>query len=153
MTKVHDERQSGEVLTKVYDFMRRGVIYCYPEDTAKQAAEMMLANKIRSLAVVDEEGELWGSVSRFDILRHYGEDLAKIKVKDVLRPYKWDVDPQWPIEKAVDLMRKEKTEYLLITEPYTPTKRLVGILTNFDIVRYMAGVASGHFEHLFRALG
>ncbi len=47
-------------------------------------------------------------------------------------------------------MEKEKFDYLLITEPYTESKRLIGILTSYDIVRYMSGIEPGYYEHLLK---
>ncbi len=138
-------------MIKVYDLMHRGVIFCYPDDTAKQVAEMMVENRIRSIAVVDETGEVWGSVSRLDLLRHYGEDLETIKAQEIMRPYTLEVDPQWPIEQAIELMKKRRIEHLLITESYTVSRRLVGILTNYDIVRFMSAIEPGHYERLLRS--
>jgi CBS domain-containing protein len=139
------------MITKVHDLMRRGVIFCYRDDTVKQVAEMMVTNGIRSIAVVDETGGVCGSISRLDLLQHYGKDLRKIKAKDILRPYEMDIDPQLPIADAVETMKRQEIQFLLVTESYTAEKRLVGILTNYDIVRYMSGTQSGRYETLLKA--
>jgi len=122
----------------------------HPDDSAEVIAEMMAANQIRSVAVVDETGEVWGSVSMLDLLRLYGKELEQTKAQDVMRPYRIEVDPQWPVEKAIELMKKRKIEHLLIIDPHAGPKRPVGILTDFDIVRYMSDVEQGVYEQMLK---
>jgi len=122
----------------------------HPDDSAEVIAEMMAANQIRSVAVVDETGKVWGSVSMLDLLRLYGKELEQTKAQDVMRPYRIEVDPQWPVEKAIELMKKRKIEHLLIIDPHAGPKRPVGILTDFDIVRYMSDVEQGVYEQMLK---
>jgi CBS domain-containing protein len=122
----------------------------HPDDSAEVIAEMMASNQIRSVAVVDETGEVWGSVSMLDLLRLYGKELEQTKAQDVMRPYRIEVDPQWPVEKAIELMKKRKIEHLLIIDPHAGPKRPVGILTDFDIVRYMSDVEHGVYEQMLK---
>jgi len=137
-------------MTMVCDLMHRGVLYCYPDDSAKVVAEMMAANRLRSVAVVDESGEVWGSVSMLDLLKIYGKDLEGTTAEKIMRPYRIEVDPQWPVEKAIDLMKKRKIDHLLIIDPHAGPKRPVGILTSFDIVLYMSHVERGAYEQMLR---
>ena len=139
-------------MTRVCDLMHRGVLYCFPDDSAKTVAEMMATNQIRSVAVVDETGEVWGSASMLDLLRLYGKDLENTQAQQIMRPYKIEVDPQWPVEKAIELMKKRKIEHLLIIDPHAGPKRPVGILTDFDIVRYMSDVELGVYEQMLKML-
>ena len=139
-------------MSRVCDLMHRGVLYCFPDDSAKTVAEMMVTNQIRSVAVADESGEVWGSVSMLDLLRLYGKDLENTHAQQIMRPYKIEVDPQWPVEKAIELMKKRKIEHLLIIDPHAGPKRPVGILTDFDIVRYMSDVELGVYEQMLKML-
>ncbi|HUT16482.1 MAG TPA: CBS domain-containing protein [Anaerolineae bacterium] len=52
---------------------------------------------------------------------------------------------------AVKLMQEKRTEHLVIVNP--ETQRAVGILTTFDIVQYMAGIAAGSFRRGVTELG
>jgi CBS domain-containing protein len=137
-------------MIKVCDLMHRGVLYCYPDDSAKVIAEMMVTHEIRSVAVMDESGEVWGSVSMLDLLRLYGKDLEHKRADEIMRPYRIEVDPQWPLEEAIKLMKKHKIEHLLIIDPHAGPKRPVGILTDFDIVRYMSDIKLGDFEQMLK---
>jgi arabinose-5-phosphate isomerase len=131
---------------KICDLMHKGVIFCYPEDTVKDVVKIMDDNQIRSVVVVDQTGEVWGVISIMELLPLYAKDLESIKAEDVMRPYKIEIDPQAPVEDAIELMKKRKFEHLVIIDPHAGPKRPVGILTTFDIVQYMSGLAFGQFQ-------
>ena len=137
-------------MIRVCDLMHKGVLYCYPDDSAQVVADMMETNRIRSVAVVDDSGDVWGSVSMLDLLQLYGKDLDETQAQEIMRPYRIEVDPQWPIEKAIELMKKRRIEHVLIIDPHAGPKRPVGILTDFDIVRYMSHVELGVYEQMLK---
>jgi len=137
-------------MMRISDLMHKGVIFCYPEDSVKDVARTMDENRIRSVVVVDEMGEVWGVISIMELLPLYGRDLETIKAEDVMRPYRIEVDPQAPVEDAIQLMKKRKFEHLIIIDPHAGPRRPVGILTSFDIVQYMSGLNIGQFEYLLR---
>ena len=85
---------------RICDIMHKGVIFCYPEDNLKTVAAMLKENQLRSVIVIHESGEVWGLVSSFDVIKHYGRDLTAISAEQAMQPYKIDVDPQWPVEKV-----------------------------------------------------
>ena len=87
---------------RVCDIMHKGVIFCYPEDNLKTVAAMLKENHLRSIVVMHESGEVWGLISYFEVIKQYGQDLTAISAEQAMQAYKIDVDPQWPIEKAVD---------------------------------------------------
>lgn len=135
---------------KIHHLMHKGVLFCYPEDSVKDVAKLMHDNQIRAVAVVDETGEVWGVISVMELLPLYGKDIETIKAEEVMRPYKIEVDPQAPVEDAIDLMKKRKIEHLIIIDPHAGPKRPVGILTSFDIVQYMSGLNVGQFERFLK---
>jgi CBS domain-containing protein len=130
--------------------MDRDIIFCYPDDSVKHVVLMMKANQFRPVVVVHEAGEVWGLVSRLALIRFYGEDLDRIRAEEVMRPYRFEIDPQWPIETAIDLMQRTRYEHLIIVDPHAGPRRPIGILSSFDIVRYMSGIESGHFEQILK---
>jgi CBS domain-containing protein len=138
---------------KVCDLMHKGVISCYAEDTVKDVAKMMEDNNFRSVVVVNEKGEVWGLITYTEMLRQYTTDLTKLTAQEIMRPYRIEVDPQWPVEKAIELMKRLKHYHLIIVDPHVGTKWPVGILTSFDVVRYMAQLESGHFEQVLKLSG
>jgi len=137
-------------MLRVCDLMHKGVDSCYPEETVKSVAKMIQANQFRSVVVVHQSGEVWGLVSIGDLVRHHGEDLEKLSAEEIMRPYKIDVDPQWPVERAIEIMRKRKIEHLIIIDPHAGPKRPIGILTTFDIIRHMSQIETGSYERMLR---
>ena len=137
-------------MLRVCDLMHKGVTCCYPEETVKSVAKMIQGNQFRSVVVVHESGEVWGLISILDLVRHWGEDLEKLSAEEIMRPYKIDVDPQWPVERAIEIMRKRKIEHLIIIDPHAGPKRPIGILTTFDIIRHMSQIETGSYERMLR---
>jgi predicted transcriptional regulator len=137
-------------MLRVYDLMHKGVNCCYPEETVKSVAKTIQASQFRSVVVVHQSGEVWGLISILDLVRHWGEDLEKLSAEDIMRPYKIDVDPQWPVERAIEIMRKRKIEHLIIIDPHAGPKRPIAILTTFDIIRHMSQIELGNYEQMLR---
>jgi predicted transcriptional regulator len=137
-------------MLRVCDLMHKGVSCCYPEETVKSVAKMIQANQFRSVVVVHQTGEVWGLISILDLVRHWGEDLEKLTAEDIMRPYKIDVDPQWPVERAIEIMRNRKIEHLIIIDPHAGPKRPIAILTSFDIILHMSQIETGSYERMLR---
>jgi CBS domain-containing protein len=137
-------------MLRVCDLMHKGVTCCYPEEAVKSVAKMIQANQFRSVVVVHQTGEVWGLISILDLVRHWGEDLEKLTAEDIMRPYKIDVDPQWPVERAIEIMRNRKIEHLIIIDPHAGPKRPIAILTSFDIILHMSQIETGSYERMLR---
>ena len=135
---------------RVCDLMDRDVIVCNPDDNLKHVVTLMKANKFRPVVVEDETGEVWGLISRLALIRFYGEDLEKIKAEQVMRPYKFEVDPQMPIEKAIEIMKHTRFEHLIIIDPHAGPKRPIGVLSSSNIVWFMSNIERGHYEQILR---
>lgn len=137
-------------MMQVCDLMDREVIFCHPDDSVKDVIRIMKANQFSPVVVADETGEVWGLVSRLAVIRFYREDLQQIRAEDVMRPYRVEVDPQWPIEKAIDLMKRTKFEHLIIIDPHAGPRRPIGILSSFSVVWYMSRIETGHYEQILK---
>lgn len=135
---------------RVCDLMDREVTVCRLDDTLDQVVRLMKSNQFRPVVVVDVSGEVWGVISRLALIRFYGEDLERIVAEEVMRPYKFDVDPQWPIEKAIHLMQRTRHEHLTIIDPHAGPKRPIGILSSFNIVWFMSHIETGHYEQMLK---
>lgn len=134
----------------ICDLMHKGVVSCCAEDSVKDVARMMGDNNVRSVVVVNEKGEVWGIITYRELFPQYGKDITKMTAQEIMRPYRIEVDPQWPIVKAIELMKRLRYYHLIIVDPHVGTKWPVGLLTSFDVVRYMAQLEEGHFEQMLR---
>lgn len=138
---------------KVCDLMHKGVISCSVEDKVKDVARMMEDNLFRSVVVVNERGDVSGLITYRELLPHYGEDLTKMTAQEIMQLYRIEVDPQWPVEQAIALMKRLRYYHLIIVDPHVGTKWPVGLLTSFDVVRYMGQLEEGHFEQVLKLGG
>lgn len=135
---------------RVCDLMDRRVTVCHLDDSVSDVVRAMKANQFRPLVVVDQSGEVWGLISRLAVIRFYGKDLNQISAEDVMRPYNFQVDPQWPVEKAIDLMKRKGFEHLIIVDPHAGLKRPIGVLSSFNVVWLMSRIQTGHYEHILK---
>ncbi len=138
---------------RICDLMHKGVISCFTEDSVKDVAKMMEDHQLRSVVVVNERGEVWGIITYREMLPHYGKNISKLKARDIMRQYRIEVDPLWPVERAVEIMRRIRYYHLIIVDPNVGTKWPVGMLTSFDVVQYMAQLEAGHFELMLKLGG
>jgi len=135
---------------RVCDLMDREVITCSPDDSLKHVMTMMKENRFRTVVVQDETGEVWGLISRLAVVRFYGKDLEQIRAEQAMRPYKFEVDPQMPIEKAIEIMKRTRIEHLIIVDPHAGPKRPIGVLASFNIAWYMSKIERGRYEQILK---
>jgi acetoin utilization protein AcuB len=117
--------------------------------TCHDAVERMMRRRVRHLAVVDKRGGLCGVVTDRD-LRHYLFDpkvlkqvgtvsvealLKGIPVGHVMSTPAITIDADEPLESATRLMLERK----IGSVPVLDQGRLVGILTETDVLRHVVG--------------
>ena len=132
---------------RVRDVMSSDVVATRPDDSVATLRDLMLDHDVRHMPVVDDEGELVGLVSHRDLLRHslveqsdvpdFVEDevLERLNVAEVMTTGVESVDPDVDIREAAQLMYENKFGCLPVIEG----NLLVGIITESDFVRLMAG--------------
>ena len=132
---------------RVRDLMTQDVVASHPEDTVATLRDLMYDRDVRHMPVVADGGELVGLVSQRDLLRYslieqadvpdYVEDalLESIRVGELMTTGIVSVEPESDIREAAQIMYENKYGCLPVVEG----PRLVGILTESDFVRLMAG--------------
>lgn len=128
----------------VRDLMTREVVTLNRNERLAVADDLMKLGRIRHLPIVDDEGLLVGIVSQRDLflsglLRALGygshaqrQILDIVSIKEAMKTDVVTVSPDTPIRDAARLMLEKKIGCLVVTEG----KRIVGILTESDFVRY-----------------
>lgn len=131
----------------VRDLMGRDVKTLHRNDRLTIADELMRMDRIRHLPVIDDEEELVGIVSQRDLFRSalartlgYGERaqhklMDQLLVKEVMSMPVENIGPDAPIADAARLMSEKKIGCLVVTQG----QQIVGILTEGDFVRHLAG--------------
>lgn len=131
---------------RVRDLMTDSVVAVGIHEDLAVLRDLMTEHNVRHIPVLDLDGELVGLVSHRDLLRHSvieQEDvplhiehavLEKVKVWEIMISNVETVDPDMDLSEAARLMLENKYGCVPVVEG----RRLLGILTESDFVRYQA---------------
>jgi CBS domain-containing protein len=117
----------------VNDFMTRDLVEVSEGTTAKDCANVMLAEHVSS-AVVLQQAKLVGIVTEKDLARKIvakGIDPAKVMVKDIMTRDPVMIEPDATLYDAMLLLNKRKIKHLPVVMDGVP----VGIITVMDILQ------------------
>ena len=135
----------------VQDLMTRNVFTLKTDDDLTTLYDLMDAEHIRHIPVVNEEEELAGLVTHRDLLRTALSGKSELPMslqRDILRtmtvetimiPDVETIEPDRPIADAAQIMLDNKYGCLPVVED----GRLVGIITEADFARCLAGMVPG----------
>jgi acetoin utilization protein AcuB len=132
---------------RVRDLMSPHVVAVRETVSCRRAVHLMSERKIRHLPVLDADGTLVGIVSDGDLRRHafaagvfrdagpvpVDQLLDAVPVRAVMSAPVVTVGPDEPIDAAARLMLEDRIDSV----PVMLSGRLVGILTERDLVRHM----------------
>ena len=130
---------------RVRDLMTTHVATVRASDALLVVHDLMMGRGIRHVPVVGDDGELEGLVSHRDLLRHAlaaADELPVATRRDFLRSIRAEevmvrdvevAEPDQPLAAAAAVMLENKFGCL----PVVDDRRLVGILTEADFVRFV----------------
>jgi len=121
----------------VKDVMARRVLLVEASSSAKNAARMMNKFGVSSL-IVSSEGDVVGILTERDILTRVvasGQDPEQVEVSEIMSEPIIVVNPDTPIQQAVQIMLMERIKKLPVMEKDGEKIKLVGILSMTDIAR------------------
>ncbi len=131
----------------VSDLMSREVVTIDANESLSIADDIMQLGRIRHMPVVDGEGDLIGILSQRDLFRGalamtlgFGKHaqnrmLDSLRAKEVMKSEVETIEPNASIADAAEIMLRRKIGCLVVVE----AQEIVGILTESDFVRYVAG--------------
>jgi CBS domain-containing protein len=150
-TEIKEMPDVGERKIFVSDFMTKTIIYVNPFFTLEKAVDVLLANNISGVPVIDKK-YLVGEISRTDILNLVGkqklEDLTKDDM-EMLRKMTVEEVMKKPIcinyDKNLEEAKKEMDKYgikrLFVIDGkehilfFNSKKHLIGIITKTDLLK------------------
>ncbi len=133
------------------EVMTSNPITVRPESDYLAAIALMRAGKVRHLPVVDQERRLVGLVTDRDLASVRVDEPVPhalvgsgtlVRVREVMQRDLAIAPPDYPLEEAAHLMLERRMSCLLVVED----GRLVGILTEMDMVRLLVEMLSGGSE-------
>jgi CBS domain-containing protein len=132
--------------TRVRDIMQTGVVTVSAGDTLSTVEDIMTLGGVRHMPVV-RGGTLVGVVSERDLLRAslsnltaFGQEerrafLQVVEITRVMSTPPVVIDPDAEIEQAARLLAENRIGCLPVIEE----GKLVGLVTETDVLRYIAG--------------
>lgn len=146
---------------QVRDVMTFHAVTVMPDDTVKNALDLLIANNVAALPVVDDASRCVGVISASDLLglaQERGEDLealnaaeglsrelliehleradfSDIVVKEAMSPTPLVIGPEASLPEAARIMMEYGIHHLAVTEH---RNRFLGVLSSLDILRVMA---------------
>lgn len=134
---------------KVGHFMTTDLFTVQPEDVVDLAASLMDWRHIRHVPVENKSGDLVGLVSHRALLRLVGrgvssggDEARNVSVADIMKRDPVTVSPETPTLAAIETMREHKVGCLPVVE----NKKLVGIITERDLVHVAANLLEQHLR-------
>ena len=146
---------------QVRDVMTFHAVTVAPDDTVRDALDLLVANNVAALPVVNEANRCLGVISATDLLglaQERGEDLedlhaaegltrelllehleradfSDLVVRDAMTPTPIVIGPEAPLPEAARIMVEYGIHHLAVTEN---RHRFLGVLSALDIVRAVA---------------
>ncbi len=133
--------------TRVRDIMPEKMVTVSAGDTLSTVEDIMTLGRVRHMPVV-QGGRLVGVVSERDLLRaslstlsSFGSDqrrafLQAVEIARVMSTPPITIEPDETVEAAARIMAEEKIGCL----PVVQGQRLLGLITETDVLRYFAGL-------------
>ena len=137
---------------RVKELMSEHVVTVAPADSGLDAVARMVRSRVRHLPVVNRDGELVGVVTDRDLRRYLlapdvlarlperrvAELLGSVRVAEVMSTDVLTVEPDVALADASAIMHDERVGSL----PVVDHGRLVGVLTETDMLRHLLGARS-----------
>ena len=112
--------------------MSRNLIIASPDEVVEDVAERMIENDVRRVPVVNDDGELVGIITSFDIV---SQALTKLELEDAVENYMITTVPTtWektPLNVAFESMKQFGLKSILALDD---DAQLSGILTETDFI-------------------
>lgn len=118
---------------RIENIMVGDVVITRTEATVKEAVDLMNANEIGCLVVIDDEEKPVGIVTERDLLKRVlAKRIDPEKVKEIMSKPVVTGTPHMDLEATARLMFKKKTKKL----PVVKDGRLIGLVTLTDLLRF-----------------
>jgi CBS domain-containing protein len=144
LAEYSDTQDWRESYRTVGQFMTQDLFTVRPDDIVDFAATLMDWRHVRHVPVESDTGKLVGLVSHRALLRlvaqgRVGKD-QRVTVEEIMNRNPITVHPDTPTVDAIRMMREKKLACL----PVTRKKKLVGIVTEHDLIVVASHLLESH---------
>jgi len=119
----------------IESLISRDLLRTTADATLSDVATTMISMTSGSVLVFDAQ-ELAGVITLRDIVRAAlaGPDITRVRVEDYMTTQPWVVSPGWNVKDIAARMINHNIEHV----PVVQDGEVVGILSSFDLVAYLA---------------
>ncbi|MBK9016645.1 MAG: CBS domain-containing protein [Saprospiraceae bacterium] len=134
--------------TTIANIMTRDVFFAHPDDTMQRVDELFTANNIHHIPVIDNDSRVVGIVSKSDYLKilhgftlfkteksvEYNKAILRsLLVSEVMTKQVATLQPEDTVDIAAGYFRENLFHAIPVVDRQ---KKLVGILTTFDMLNF-----------------
>jgi len=139
LAEITEGMMSKESCLCVEEFMTTDLFTVHENEPLELVANLMDWKHVRHIPVEDDDGNLTGLISCFEVLRHLllvsneaapGLERAPVAVGSIMNKAPLTITPETLTFDAIALMRRERVDCL----PVVNKGRLVGIVTERDFI-------------------
>jgi len=140
----------------------RDVLTCGPNTTIRHAASQMSERNVGSILVVDDEQRPLGIVTDSDLRSKVvgqGRDVSRL-ISEIMSSPVLTIDDQTTLSSLIATVMKKHLHHFAVTEDGTDTTRVVGIVSEHDILKtqgshptvILTEISKAKTKHRLRAL-
>ena len=117
----------------VSELMTRSPITAAPSAPIDAIAELMTKHHISCVPIVDDARRPTGIVTKLDLIEC--RDAGRTTAREIMMPHAMTLPAEATLATAASLMSHEGFHHVLVVDP---ERRLVGVLSTFDVARWVA---------------
>jgi CBS domain-containing protein len=126
----------------VKTLMTKDVFLILTTATLEEAIRLMIQHNVGGLPIVDENRRIWAIITERDVINLFTGKISGVKVAEAMSEKVQVTTPSTTIFEAAKTMTSQRFRRL----PLVTGKKLVGIVTIMDILRYFG--SKQVFQHL-----
>ncbi|MBQ9026014.1 MAG: CBS domain-containing protein [Methanobrevibacter sp.] len=139
--KKYEDNFLSAINEPVREIMSRDVICLSEKSSTKEVVDVMLANQIGAIPIVDSDDKLAGIVTERDIALSIAGEMDDRTAQDYMSTKVFTTTPGTPIESACKIMVRNGLRRIPIVggeaDISKAAKKLLGIVTSTDIIRFL----------------
>ncbi|MEO8845229.1 MAG: CBS domain-containing protein [Kofleriaceae bacterium] len=122
-------------LIPITDIMTKATITASATALPEEVAALMIDHHISCVPIVDSEGRPIGIITKLDLIESPGRKTAR----ELMMPHAMSLTIRDTLANAATLMTHEGFHHVLVLDDH---KHLVGVVSTFDITRWVATISA-----------
>ncbi|KKI90741.1 glycine/betaine ABC transporter ATP-binding protein [Bacillus sp. SA1-12] len=117
------------------EVMNRKPATTFPSRGLAESVKMMERRQVDSLLVVNDQNELQGYITIYDVLNQFRNETKR--VSDILQPFQHAISPNTLLTDVMQMIDENKLPYIPVVND---EKKLLGIVTRGSIVGFLSDI-------------